>query len=405
MDRNSRRELMSSSAATLVVSFLILSIPVTSQAQKEIVLHSFLGGSQDGQQPYSNVMLDGKGNLYGTATNGGLSGGGIVFRLNSSGYTVPYSFGVGSAHTPYDGLVRDSAGDLFGTLECGGLCNNGESPGAVFELTSSGVETVIASTDGPAYGNLVRDALGNLYGTSLGDSSYPAGTVFEVTSAGQYKVLHAFTGSDGYAPYAGLVEDGKGNFFGTTTQGGTDSCGCGTIFELTASGTEKVLYSFCSKVGCTDGNYPYAGVIRDAHGNLYGTTVYGGSTTCLGQFGGGCGIVFELTSAGQFIVLHSFKSSPNDGEGPNGALVLDALGNLYGTTTRGGTSGEGTVFKITPSRHETVLHSFSGGVDGAMPSASLVLDKKGNLYGTTTFGGIVNSNCSTGCGVVFKLTP
>lgn len=396
----------SRSAISLAVSFLILSAPIVVHAQKETVLHSFLGGSQDGQQPYSNLLLDGTGNLYGTTTNGGASGGGVVFRLNGSGYSLLYSFAAEvSAFAPYDGVVRDPAGNLFGTLSCSGLCNNAEWPGAVFELTPSGVESLLASTDGHAYGNLLRDAKGNLYGTSLG--AFTNGTIFEVTAAGSYQLLYTFAGSpDGSSPYAGLVTDGR-NLYGTTALGGTGSAcgGCGTIFEFTAAGSEKVLHSFCSRSGCTDGNYPYAGVIRDAHGNLFGTTLYGGSSTCIGHFGAGCGIVFKLTSAGQFKVLHSFESSPNDGEGPNAALLLDSAGNLYGTTTRGGSSGAGTVFKITPSGQETILYSFSGGVDGAMPSASLILDKKGNLYGTTTFGGTVNANCSTGCGVVFRLTP
>lgn len=394
----------SKSTMSLVVSFLILSTSVVVHAQKETVLHSFLGGAEDGQWPYSNLLLDGQGNLYGTTSFGGPSGNGTVFKfkLSSSDYSVLYSFGALSAHAPYDGVVRDPAGNLFGTLECGGTCDNGEAPGAVFELTPSGVESVLAQTSGPAYGNLVRDSQGNLYGTSLGTYPQDNGTVFEVTTAGQYNLLYAFAGSpDGSGPYAGLIRDRKGGFYGTTFWGGI--AGEGTIFELTASGAEKVLYSFCSLPKCTDGKYPYASLVEDANGNLYGTTVNGGSTLCYGRFGGGCGVVFELTSAGKLRVLHQFKSSPNDGENPNGGLVLDASGNLYGTTTYGGKSGWGTVFKITPAGKETILYNFSGGADGSGPYASLLLEK-GNLYGTTTSGGTVNANC-TGCGVVFRLTP
>jgi len=217
--------------------------------------------------------------------------------------------------------------------------------------------------------------------------------------------LYNFTGPpDGEYPYnVSLVRDAAGNLYGTTAGGGTGPCsglglsGCGTVFEVNASGTETVLYSFCPQSGCADGQWPFAGLVRDAAGNLYGTTYEGGAS--------GYGTVFELTpqQGGGWTeaVLHSFAGPPNDGSGPWASLVLDTSGNLYGTTWQGGSfSTLGTVFKVSKTGKETVLHSFSGSPnDGANPRfGSLVMDKVGNLYGVTSSGGVTPGN-----GTVFKM--
>jgi uncharacterized repeat protein (TIGR03803 family) len=195
--------------------------------------------------------------------------------------------------------------------------------------------------------------------------------------------LYQFVGGSGGAnPIAGLVPDAAGNLYGTTSAGGVigGTCkilgGCGVVFKLDTSGTETVLYRF---TGLADGTYPLAGLVLDAAGNLYGTTSGGGvvAGTC-----NGCGVVFKLDTAGTETVLHSFTGSP-DGDSPRAGLVRDAAGNLYGTTLGGGTSNLGTVFKLDPAGTETVLHSFSG-PDGSAPTAGLVLDAAGNLYGTTS---------------------
>src|ERR1019366_2578878 len=265
-------------------------------------------------------------------------------------------------------------------------------------------------TDGyyPEVG-LIVDAAGNLYGTTTAGGAYNSGTGFELTPAAgggwTETVLHNFgNGTDGATPYAGLIFDAAGNLYGTTQYGGT--YGVGTVFELTPAGggswTEKVLYSF--NHNGADGGVPAAGLIFDAAGNLYGTTVNGGTgSNCVL----GCGTVFELTPAagGGWTeqVLHSFNNNGADGSTPFAGLIFDAAGNLYGTTFAGGTYGYGTVFELTPAAGggwtETVLHNFGNGTDGTAPYAGLIFDAAGNLYGTTFVGG------TYGYGTVFEVTP
>ncbi len=259
---------------------------------------------------------------------------------------------------------------------------------------------------------MIIDAAGNLYGTTEYGGDYSCGgpgcgTVFELmpTEGGGWteKKLHNFgNGTDGVFPLADLNLDVAGNLYGTTYGGGgLCSYGCGTVFELTPNGngnwTEKVLHSFNDNG--TDGDLPYAGLIFDAAGNLYGTTVAGGSSYA--------GTVFELTPHGNGNwtekVLHSFSNVGTDGASPFAGLIFDAAGNLYGTTTYGG-NHPGTVFELTPTGGgdwtEKVLHSFSNvGTDGAYPYGGLIFDAAGNLYGTTYLGGTYNY------GTVFEVTP
>jgi uncharacterized repeat protein (TIGR03803 family) len=223
--------------------------------------------------------------------------------------------------------------------------------------------------------------------------------------------LYSFRGvTDGASPYAGLIMDATGNLYGTTFSGGDLSCnngyGCGTVFELVSTGsgwTQTVLYSFTGLLS-RDGRNPTAGLVIDATGNLYGTTYYGGTShgPCRPS---GCGVIFKLDATGKESIVYTFTGAP-DGANPqdNGSLVMDAAGNLYGTTKAGGTSGKGTVFKLDASGKETVLHSFAG-KDGANPYAGLIMDAAGNLYGTTFNGGNLSCNKGKGCGVVFKLKP
>ncbi|MGA2001896.1 MAG: choice-of-anchor tandem repeat GloVer-containing protein, partial [Terriglobales bacterium] len=284
----------------------------------------------------------------------------------------------------------------------------------LYKLTN-GSETVLydflGGTDGDEpNGSLVFDKTGNLYGTTYNGGSVGGiatnGTIFKVSPTGTETVLHRFAASkqDGEFPNAGLVMDKHGNFYGTTIDGGVNGdygpglpCTreCGVVYQLTAAGSEKVLYAFKgSKEG--DGAAPLDSLILDSKGNLYGTTYAGGTY--------GQGTVFELTPAGQEIVLYSFSGTP-DGGFPAGHLVMDSQGNLYGTTSYGGTYGQGTVFELTTGGVEKKLYSFTGGADGGSPLAGLVIDSQGNLYGTTFLGGNFNSICQVGCGVVFKVTP
>ena len=382
----------------LVVAISLCSIALQSaQAQTEKILHSFHSNGTDGTQPRAGVIRDTKGNLYGTTSNGGTYNNGTVFQLTPSGSEkILHSFNPSTQDgtIPFAGVIRDAKGNLYGTTCCGGAYQSGTA----FKLTPSGTETILHSfsfdtADG--YGpvaTLVRDTQGNLYGMTPGGGTNRGGVVFELTPSGTETILHSFDDSnttDGYGPEAGLIMDGSGNFYGTTNAGGTEGAtSYGTVFEMTPSGALTVLHTF--GIG-TDGGNVWAGLVRDAQGNLYGTTYQGGTY--------GYGTVFEVTSSGTETVLHSFNNDGTDGYGPVAGLAIDTSGTLYGTTEFGGTYTYGTVFEVTPSGTETILHSFGSGSDGRNPVASLVRDPNGNLYGTTEKGG------PYGGGTVFKVTP
>jgi uncharacterized repeat protein (TIGR03803 family) len=234
---------------------------------------------------------------------------------------------------------------------------------------------------------LVQGTDGNFYGTTTSGGAHSSGTVFKITPAGAYTLLYSFAGgSDGQYPYAGLVQGTDGNFYGTTRNGGTHNDD-GTVFKITSTGTESVLWSFGSG---SDGQSPQAGLVQGTDGNFYGTTRSGGAN--------GDGTVFKITPAGAESLLWSFGSG-SDGQNPDAGLVQGTDGNFYGTTYNGGAHSAGTVFKITSSGTETVLYSFGGGSDGAYPYAGLIQGADGNFYGTTPSGG-ANSR-----GTVFKITP
>jgi uncharacterized repeat protein (TIGR03803 family) len=242
--------------------------------------------------------------------------------------------------------------------------------------------------------SLIQDAAGNLYGTTqYGGTKGGFGTVFKLDTTGKESVLLSFAGTpDAEDPYSGLTRDKAGNLYGTTQYGGTGG-GYGTVFKPDANGKLTLLHSFA---GTPDGVNPLAGLLRDAAGNLYGTTFYGGTN-------GGYGTVFKLNAKGKLTLLHSFAGMP-DGVNPYSRLIRDSAGNFYGTTFYGGTLGYGTVFKLDTAGKLTVLHSFNPSPDGAHPIAGLILDKAGNLYGATSDGGDLSCGFS-GCGTVFKLTP
>jgi uncharacterized repeat protein (TIGR03803 family) len=217
--------------------------------------------------------------------------------------------------------------------------------------------------------------------------------VFKLDTAGRQTVLHSFAGApDGQFPNTKLVRDAAGNLYGTTELGGDPKCnftnGCGTVFKLDATGTETVLHSFTARP--LDGAFPEGGLVRDAAGNLYGTTYFGGASDF--------GTVFKLDNAGMETVLYSFTGGTTDGAYPLAGLLQGATGNLYGTTNLGGASNLGTVFRVTTSGTETMLHSLKGG-EGKNPRAGLARDTASNLYGTTSSGGPFNK------GTVFKLSP
>jgi uncharacterized repeat protein (TIGR03803 family) len=399
-----------------------------------VTLHIFTGGV-DGGQPEAGLIQDAAGNLYGTTVVGGAANFGIVFKLDTTGKeAVLYSFegGADGAH-PRAGLVQDSEGNLYGTTFEGGAgpCHQqspnsrGATPttcGTVFKVDSFGKESILHSFTGEPDGanpsaGLAMDAIGGLYGTTSYGGTLGFGTVFKLDTSGKESVLHSFTSWDGAIPLAGLIQDAEGNLYGTTFRGGTSNLG--TVFKLDTTDTETVLYSF---TGGTDGAHPSAGLVRDATGNLYGTTVAGaelcfiiGYTPPTPSTFEYCGIVFKLDPVGKETLLHKFTGPP-DGAIPHAGLIVDAAGNLYGTTYEGGTGGCfiaagygpeflgcGSVFKLDPTGMETLLYSFPGASGSNWgPTSSLTLDAAGNLYGTTSQGGGVCGGL--GCGGVFKLS-
>jgi uncharacterized repeat protein (TIGR03803 family) len=343
-----------------------------------------------------------------------------------------HSFNGGAdGENPMASLILDAAGNLYGTTYGGGI--NGK--GTVFRIDSAGNETVLYSFKSGADGQNPAAPLilvaGELYGTTQAGGGSGDGTVFQLSSSGQETVLYSFHGgADGAYPSEGVVRDSAGNLYGATSSGGAS--GLGTVFKLAPGNIETLLHSFGE---ATDGKIPLGGLIRDNNLNLYGTTQAGGtsgwgtayrisaagaetilysfpdqenatgvirdvagnlygSTTSGGRFGDGT--VFKIDSTGKKTVLHSFKGG-SDGAYPSAGLIQDAAGNLYGTTYGGGRFNWGTVFKIDSTGKESILHSFTAGSDGASPVAGLVQDGAGNLYGTTKYGG------AYGAGTVFEL--
>ncbi len=394
----------------------VTNVSVNCAAVTESVLWSF-GGTGDGAEPAAGLIMDSAGNLYGTASVGGVTiSGGTVFKITPSGAeSVLLAFdGTSAIGTnpalgvhPAGGLIMDSSGNLYGTTNSGGA----HGAGTVFKISPSGTATVLHSFGALNSGDgqypmagLIMDSAGNLYGTTNGGGTTGYGTVFKITPSGTESVLWSFDGTtssaDGYSPMAPLIMDSAGNLYGTTYSGGTSDGG--TVFKITPSGTESILWSFSfngTGAGTGDGYDPVAGLTMDSAGNLYGTTLQGGAFNQ--------GTVFKITPSGTESVLWSF-GGPGDGSEPSAGLIMDSAGNLYGTTKYGGAysnspNGGGTVFEITPSGTESVLWSFGGtNTDGGEPLGGLIMDSSGSLYGTTLLGGAYSAN-GTQSGTVFKL--
>ena len=398
----------------LFMTLLLTSavVPIQSQAQKFKVLHTFHG--PNGSDPFGKLVRDQAGNLYGTTEGGGkgmcYSGYtcGTAFKLDKTGKQVwLHNFNLKNGMDPLAGLLRDAEGNLYGTTTLGGdtTCYK-LGCGTVFKLDQNGKEKLLYRFRGTPDGfepvtPLLGDRAGNLYGTTLvGGNAGGLGTVFKINGTGRETVLYSFAGgTDGDGPSGGLVRDAAGNLYGTTSQGGGSGCsfGCGTVFKVDASGVETVFYRF---QGGADGADPGGRLLLDAAGTLYGITAQGGDSSC----GQGCGTVFKLDSSGHETVLYRFTGG-TDGQGPAAGLVRDKAGDLYGTTIKGGGSTDaGVVFKLDTAGTETVLYTFTGGFDGAAPK-ELLRDKQGNLYGVATGGGDKTCNPPDGCGVVFTLTP
>jgi len=444
--------------AVVFVAFFVLC-PWAWAAHKEKVLYSFQGGT-DGATPAGGVAFDATGNLYGATTNGGstscrsIAQCGTVFQLARPAKqgdpwieTVLYVFKGNASNdgtSPAGGVVIDKAGNLYGTTAYGGtgncvLLGSKLGCGTVYELSppkqkgGAWTETVLYSfpTAKQGYlpnGDLVFDGAGNLYGATMFggghgttcDTLYQyCGAVFELsppkTKGGKWteKVLHGFkSGKDGANPNGGLIFDAKGAIYGTTQTGGFDggfcgSGGCGIVFKLvppTMKGnvwTEQVLDRFT--LANSGGAEPQAGLILDRIGNLLGTTVGGGIS--------GSGTIFQLTHCpnGKWMehVLYRFLDR-NDGSEPRGSLLFDHKGDLYGTASGGGMAGNGTLFRLRPSGKSWIFmqaYEYKASPDGAYPTGKLTLDRIGNLYGTTQYGGSGQACGNFRCGIVFEISP
>lgn len=374
----------------LAVCFAVTVLSASfAHSQTYEVLYSFSGGS-DGGNP-SGLTLDTEGNLYGTTELGGSGTYGTVFKLiNDGNYTVLHAFTGGADESSPHGVIRDSEGNLYGTTS-GGF-DYGSPYGTVFKLAVTGKFTNLYTFRGRkdgAYptGGLLKDAEGNLYGVTDESGEFGVGTVFEVSQTGKERIVYSFHNlPDGQYPlYETLVMDSNHNLYGTTFDGG--ALNQGTVFKVNAwTGKEEILHSFG---GNGDGALPYSGLLLDGKGNLYGTTSNGGIA--------GAGTIFKLSPRGKETLLYKFLGG-SDGICPMGSLVLDATGDLYGTTVYGGANSRGTAYKLTGSGQETLLHSFDW-AEGMNPYSGLVQDAAGNFYGTTAVGGAIGS------GTVFKLVP
>jgi uncharacterized repeat protein (TIGR03803 family) len=386
----------------------------------EIVLFRFNNSysSGDGVFPTGSLTLDASGNLYGAA--------GVIFRLSRGSWKeeILYDFSDSDPEiNPNGGLVFDTDGNLYGTSTTGGKgeCPDGsayDGCGTVFQLSPGKdgawkehtlYQFAGQNDGGNPVGGVVLDSAGNLYGAASTDGVAGVGAIFRVGRQGtrwKESTVYGFTSSDGSAPGAGLVSDSEGNFYGTTSSGGSGGkyCTgeCGTVFKLARDAEghwiRSLLYIF---KGGSDGASPKSGLIFDQAGNLYGTTCFGGDSNL--------GTVYKISNvSGHWAenVLYSFQNVA-DGGIPVGGVIFDAEGDLYGTTSYGGTYAYGTVYRLSPSSGGTwtksVLYSFHGSSDGGSPNSGLIFDLAGNLYGTTNSGG---ENCSGyGCGVVFELSP
>jgi uncharacterized repeat protein (TIGR03803 family) len=402
----------------MVLAILTLSVLLTGSARAagtEQLLYSFAGDA-DGEYIDSDLVLDSAGNIYGTSVQGGAFGSGSIFQVTPSGtHTVLYSFtGGADGAQPYKGVTLDAQGNLYGTAVVGGSfagpCVEAGC-GVTYKLTNSGgvwtqtvLHTFTGGNDGSGPGaGVTFDKQGNLYGMTPIGGAKGLGIIYELKPGAngvwKERVIHTFTGgADGSSGSAGrLILDSAGNMYGVATAGGAN--GSGTAFELVrAAGgnwTFKTLYAF---KGSPDAGFPYGALVFDAAGNLYGSTYYDGANDL--------GSVYKLSKSNgtwSESVLYSFRGG-SDGSSPISNLVVDAAGNLFGTTSEGGAGCScGTVFKLTAGSNgrwkETVAYRFQGAPDGAFVYNGMVSDPAGNLYGATVHGGVDNE------GAIFKFIP
>lgn len=405
--------------AVVVGLALATSVILPAQAQTFTVLYTFPRSGSSGANPDGTLAMDSTGNLYGTTYFGGEYTNGAIFKLDPSGReTVLFSGGpAGNSYGAYPvyGVILDKTGNIFGLLQASAE-GGGEIVGRVagkgkilYDFGTCLNNCYVASLP---YGGLLQDSSGNLYGvTYFGGvkgqgmvcEMRGCGTVYKFDTAGNFHVLYAFTGgADGAYPYGSLIQDMAGNLYGAALSGGDLTCpqglgvnGCGTVFKLAPNGTFTVLHTF---TGGADGASPVGALVADSGGNLYGAAQVGGNPNC----DNGCGTLFKIDVKGSFSLLYTFTDGI-DSSSPNGNMVLDPKGNLYGDAQGdfGNDAPYGSVFELSAAGNFTVLHILNGSTDGADPAFGLIRDSAGNLYGTAYQGFGVNDRNGT----VFKVTP
>ncbi len=385
----------------------VMAAALSAQTLKPLV--TFNG--TNGNDPFASLTYGSDGNLYGTTVYGGNADSGIVFSISPEGaQTILYNFcqqpGCTDGAYP-EWLTQASDGNLYGETYNGGSAG----AGTIFKITTSGQFTTLYSfcalancADGALpQSALVQTSDGSFYGTTVIGGSQNQGTVFKFAN-GALTTLYNFciqsNCADGAQPNIGLTLASDGNFYGTAALGGKPSpeClyRCGTLFRITPGGQFTLLYSFCAVNKCPDGAIPQGLLVQARDGSLYGTTDGGGANKS--------GIAFKVTPKGKFTTLHSFCTGTcQDGAIPYAGLIQATDGNFYGTTNLEGPGGFGTVYKMTPSGVVTSLWGFDGGSDGAFPVAGVIQGNGAVLYGATEQGGDVNCS-SLGCGVVFQLS-
>jgi uncharacterized repeat protein (TIGR03803 family) len=401
------------SALSTKIGLIVLAIAFaasTAQARVFFVIDTFRG--QDGSSPETMSLVQGTdGNFYGTTSRGGTNNSGTVFRMPPGGpITALYDFcsqpNCTDGDFPFAGIALASDGNFYGMTAYGGANNKG----MIYKVTPSGNLTVLHSfntTDGATpESTLIQGGDGALYGTTVAGGANNFGTVFRFTLTGTLTTLYSFCNetncADGSYPIAGVVQGKDGNFYGVTE--GSDSL-VGTAFKLTPSGSLTTLHTFCNALGffCTEGAYPYGALVQAVDGSLYGATYYGGSS--------GFGTIFRVTPAGIFNTIHTFTG--NDGASPISPMILATDGNFYGTTEIGGLTSSGTIYRLTPEGTLVSLYSMfcesSDCPDGADPYGGLLQSTDGSLYGTTFTrgpgGGGVAFNFTTGLAAFVKTVP
>ncbi len=371
----------------LMVLAVTFGLTLCGQAQIFTTLANFSG--RNGTAPYYGSLIQAtNGNYYGTTYQGGKNNAGVVFEVTPAGklgdiYNFCATTNCTDGANPWSALALGSDGNFYGTTNIGGTSNRG----TIFKMTIGGQITTLYSfcptkvcLDGEYPVGLVQASNGNFYGTTSNGGTHSVGTIFEITSAGRFQVLYSFCSqhlcTDGSRPLSGLVQASNGNLYGTASAGGVHSA-AGTVYEITPAGLFKTLYSFCAQAACADGSEPFGALIQGSNGSLYGTTFGGGAN--------GYGSVFEITAAHRMLTLHSFDST--DGSNPVSGLIQASDGNLYGTTDGGGTADNaGTIYEITSTGGFSSLFSFctASGCTAYYPQYTLAQATDGALIGATT---------------------